>query len=294
MSDIVMLAATGNVERVANDPRQWIAQIKNDGVRGIKRNGRMVSRANIELPNRNLQRAFAAVADGFEGELVVRDGAHAKFNFNAAHSIVMSDDAPIDELILRVFDTIGGVSAGAITTPLLDDPKASARTRLLAVEQTFVPKTLTDRIEVCGNMLVTGDAAVRFFNDACTVGHEGIMLREVSAPYKFGRSTWNEGALVKLKETLTDEAYVWGCIQLKTKDGLQDALGSFVCKLASNAMVAFNLGTGTGFTKETRRFYWEKRAELLGKRVTFWYNGLTRSGKPRTPSFIGFRDPIDS
>lgn len=136
---------------------------------------------------------------------------------------------------------------------------------------------------------------------------EGVMTRDPNGRYKFGRSTTNEGILLKLKRFFDAEATVISAHELmhnaneevtnelgytersSHKAGMQgmDTLGKLSVKWGD---VEFDVGTG--FTAQQRAEYWEIKDELVGKKLTFKYQSVSPAGKPRFPVFLGFRTDV--
>ena len=135
------------------------------------------------------------------------------------------------------------------------------------------------------------------------------MARQPQGRLKFGRSTMNEGILLKIKRFDTDEAEIIGVVEQMEntnpdiKDNMGHAkrssakagkvpkgvLGALKCKWRG---VDFEIGTG--FTAEQRKQLWDIRDELPGRLVSFDFQGTGSKGRPRFPSFKGLRDKRDT
>jgi DNA ligase-1 len=141
-------------------------------------------------------------------------------------------------------------------------------------------------------------------------GHEGIMLRSMDGPYKFGRSTEREGYLLKVKRFTDGEAVIIGMEELyhnkneaftgelgQTKRrGLQENMvaGGIMGKLCVRDLktgVEFNIGTG--YTALQRKVWWRLRSKMKGRIVKYRFQEHGVKNKPRIASFVGFRDPRD-
>ena len=125
--------------------------------------------------------------------------------------------------------------------------------------------------------------------DMVSDGYEGIVIRYPGTPYKQGRSTVNEGCLLKYKRFKDDEAIIVDSYFLKDKNGKQRAeLGAFQVKDLKTGVL---FKVGSGFTKEERnRFICE---DLNGKIIKYKYQELSKYGVPRFPVFLGFRGSIE-
>jgi DNA ligase-1 len=139
-------------------------------------------------------------------------------------------------------------------------------------------------------------------------GHEGMMLRHPEGPYKFGRSTLNQGYLVALKEFEDAEGTVVDMEELmhNENEAETDELGytkrssSKEGKVPSGMMGKLILQTewgelrvGSGFDFATRREIFENFQAYHGRVVTFKYQPHGMQDKPRAPIFKGFRPEVE-
>jgi DNA ligase-1 len=143
-------------------------------------------------------------------------------------------------------------------------------------------------------------------------GFEGVMVRKPDGPYKYGRATFKEGFLTKVKPFEDAEATVIGFEEAMTNNNAAttNALGrtersshkaNLVGKDTLGALVCMNdilwpgqtFNIGTGFTDADRTHIWARRPAYLNRNVKFKYQKIGTQDKPRIPSFIGFRDIRD-
>ncbi len=136
------------------------------------------------------------------------------------------------------------------------------------------------------------------------------MLRGAEAPYKFGRSTFKEQFLVKLKRFEDSEAIILDVVQMhrNLNEAETDNLGYQVRSSKKSGMkpmplvgaisvkdvktgVQFEIGSG--FTEDQRSELWQKRKILSGLVVKYRYQPAGVKDKPRFPVFLGFRSGID-
>ena len=138
-------------------------------------------------------------------------------------------------------------------------------------------------------------------------GWEGVMVRDPSAPYKFGRSTVKEGILLKLKRFFDDEAVVVAAHELvhNANEATVNALGYKERSSHQENMVGMNkLGKftvawkdvefdiGTGFSDMQRQLFWNDPERMFGMKLTFKYQSVGPNGKPRFPVFLCFRTDV--
>ena len=139
-------------------------------------------------------------------------------------------------------------------------------------------------------------------------GYEGLIIRDPGGIYKFGRSTLNEGILLKVKRFEDDEGEIVGGYERmrNENEAVTNELGYTERSSHKSGMVpAGDLGgftvswrgvefdLGTGFTAEQRRQFWHEwnTGNTPGK-VTFAFQGVGTNGRPRFPSFRGFRHDL--
>jgi DNA ligase-1 len=146
------------------------------------------------------------------------------------------------------------------------------------------------------------------FNIALEQGHEGLILRDPAAPYKFGRASLKSEALLKLKPWRDADACIVGRNEefentnekVKSELGFskrssalagkvgKSRLGNLICKSPGFAD-AFEIGTG--FTEQDRIDLWGQ--DLIGRWVKFKYADTGGYDKPRHAVFLGFRAEED-
>lgn len=151
------------------------------------------------------------------------------------------------------------------------------------------------------------EALMMWENKWVQEGYEGLMVRDPGGVYKFGRSTLNEGILLKVKRFEDDEGEVVDYYERLKNDNesTTNALGyTERSSHKENMTPAGDLGgltvewkglhfnLGTGFSASDRIKYWSDKNSLVGQKVTFAYQGVGTNGRPRFPSFRGFRHDL--
>lgn len=272
---------------------------KIDGVRGIFKNGQLLSRSLKPLPNKALQHQVKEIYsyfDGLEGvdSEVVVGPANATDCYRRTNSLVMSHDVKVEKVRFLIFDRLG------------HDPyreRLKTLEKLNKIEYGDISFILLPQKQVS-----TPDQIIAYHNRYAAKGYEGVMLRCPNAPYKFGRSTLNEKYLLKYKHFSDDECIVIGFEELMTNNNEQERNELGYAKRSSkkeNLAGANTLGAlvveynglefriGTGFTQADRDHIWENRKKYLGKLVKFKYFAVGVKDAPRHPVWLGFRDKKD-
>ena len=270
-----------------------LASAKLDGVRAVVRNGVVYSRSNKPIPNKFVQAAFSHL-EHFDGELIVGD-PRSKTVYRDTVSHVMSHYKVDYDLRFYVFDHIRYPAMPYVQRIKEAKGKALLNNTAVAVH----PQTLVS------NLGALRELEERMLEE----GYEGLILRDPQAPYKNGRSTVNEGYLLKLKRFVDDEAVVIGFEerQHNENEATTNELGRTArSSHASGKSGRGDLGAllvlfediefaiGTGFTDAERSTIWNNQADYLGRLVKFKHFPIGMKAKPRHPVMLGWRDRIDT
>ena len=270
-----------------------LASPKIDGIRATIRNGVVYARSNQPFPNVNVQRKFGYL-EYFDGEFVL--GSPTRHDLcRATGGVTNSKEKPVDELSLFVFDHVEDLGK-----PYSD---RSDRLQFASLNK---PSVYFHHQQ----FVTTLDELLAYEEDCLNDGYEGLIVRDLDAPYKCGRSTAKEQYLLKLKRFTDAEAVVIGFEERMhngnaatvsalgrtkrssakaNKSGRGD-LGALVCRTAEG--VEFNIGTG--FSDADRALIWERRDQFLGQLAKFKYFAVGQKEAPRHPVFLSWRDRIDT
>lgn len=250
---------------------------KLDGIHFYHHNKKMNSRAFKALPNLELQTRFGNenILKNIEGEITIGNPV-AEDVFKKTHSFVMSrhiKEDMIDKVGLYIFD---------ITDK--DNLTFHDRYKLL---QSMADKFPEGVYLLEQTLVYSLEELLNFEKDALNKGAEGIMIRNPLSLYKFGDSTLAEKEIVKLKRFKDSEAII---IDIYPMIGHPEKAGGV---LVRDIKTKVEFGLGTGFTDEERKDIWRRHKAMIGKIVKYKYMKTSGYSKPRFPSFLGFRDPID-
>jgi DNA ligase-1 len=258
------------------------ASPKFDGIRGIIKDGVVLSNTLIPIPNKYIQECLGwSQYDGMDGELFVRD------NFNVVASSVMSVDGRPD-FEFQVFD-IWNVHR-----------EFEYRLTMLQMELDSGDNTIDPHIKLCRQELCYDTAELLAFEVECLeAGYEGICFRNENANYKYGRGTLSDGCLYKRKPFEDGEAVITGFEE--QEENLNDAsederglskrsshqankrgkntIGTILCY--SSEFGDIRVGSGTGLTKELRQFIWDNQELFLNKFLTYKFQRMGSLNKPR-------------
>lgn len=196
-------------------------------------------------------------------------------------------DAQADDSVFNIFDII----------PLVEfrtgQWNASLKNRIELLDAMRPVVDTMPNVELLPHIMVDLDTAAgkdqldRYAQDNVKAGFEGIMIKEMTAPYLCKRSTdW-----MKWKPTITVDLEVIG-VEEGTGRNL-NRLGAFVCSGEDHGKF-ITVNVGSGFSDSERDDFWINRNQLVGSTVEILCDVITQNQDGtyslRFPRFVRFRD----
>ena len=130
------------------------------------------------------------------------------------------------------------------------------------------------------------DVMRRFAEDAVTQGFEGIMIKDIGAPYECKRSSF----WMKWKPVMTVDLNIVGFEEGTGRNA--GRLGAIICEGVDNDR-NIRVNVGSGLSDADRDEYWHSRDDLLGRVVEVAADAVTQnqdgSYSLRFPRFVRFR-----
>jgi DNA ligase-1 len=130
------------------------------------------------------------------------------------------------------------------------------------------------------------DVMRRFAEDAVTQGFEGIMIKDVGAPYECKRNSF----WMKWKPVMTVDLNIVGFEEGTGRNA--GRLGAIICEGTDNDRL-IRVNVGSGLSDENRDEYWGAQDDLLGQVVEVAADAVTQnqdgSYSLRFPRFVRFR-----
>jgi DNA ligase-1 len=130
------------------------------------------------------------------------------------------------------------------------------------------------------------DQMRRFADDAVAQGFEGIMIKDLDAPYECKRSSF----WMKWKPTITVDLNIVGFEEGTGRN--EGRLGAIICEGDDNGR-RINVNVGSGLSDANRDEYWSARDQLLGDVVEVEADAVTQNQDGtyslRCPRFVRFR-----
>lgn len=280
-----MLAVKADVDKVKFPV---YVQPKLDGVRAVVKDGQVLSRTLKPIRNEHVQSLFGHL-EGFDGELVVGSPKDEKVFQKSTSGVMTKEGQP--EVTFYVFDKW--------------DEDASYKERYDKINR-YTPQEAVEFVQ--SSLVETAEGLVKANKDFLDMGYEGAIIRSPEGLYKFGRSTVNEGFLLKMKTFEDSEFKVVGFTEMlhnnnqattnavgltersSHKDNKEKSgkLGSLVVEYKDTTFEV-----GTGFTDSDRVEIFQNQDRYIGSMAKVAYQKSGMKDLPRFPSFKGFRDIDD-
>lgn len=277
----------------------WVSP-KLDGIRAIVLGGQVLSNTLKPFPSKFVQQTWGRPEfEGFDGELICGP-PNDRNVYQRTFSAVMTHGS-VEPVDFYVFD-------------LWNEAGANYERRFERMNNILVETGVeNNRIVVVEQHIASTWPTVENLEQSfLRNGYEGIMLRQPQTEYKFGRSTFLEQALLKLKRFTDSEATIIGAEELfhNNNEAVIDARGLTTRsthranKQASGLLGAIivrdvndgrEFRVGTGFDAQDRERLWHLhlKGQLEGLIIKYSYFNYGVVDLPRHPKFKGFRSPID-
>ena len=266
---------------------------KYDGIRGIPRNGTVLSRTGKPLPSVQVQREFGSLLP-FDGEFIEGNPTDEDV-YHRTESHVMSANKPGD-IHFYVFDF---TDESMLLKPFFER---------LECAESLLPKE--GKLHIVSHEYVDNEAQLLAYEQKrLQEGFEGIMMRSPFAPYKNNRSTFSQGWLLKLKRFEDAEGVLLDILEghnnhnelkydelgfAKRSDSKENKTPS---GMAGHYIVDFNgleLIVAPGHFKHHERIeHLKNKAQYIGRLLKFRYFNRGVKDLPRFPRAVGFRDEMD-
>lgn len=267
-----------------------IVQPKIDGIRCIILEGKVLSRTLKPIPNDYIRGHLNFMWENLNKPYLIDGELTVGQTFQSCSSGIMSKEG-VPDYEYHIFDYAQNIT----------DLKATYFNRITNIH-----------MEVDQALVYTRQSLDIAERNSLLQLNEGIILRNPNAPYKFGRSTFKEGALMKFKRFEDAEAVIVGMEPQYRNDNPAetdnlghtkhsshqenmtplDTLGTFLCIGITGEFkgIEFKVGSGKGLTKMRRKEIWKNRYKYDRKIIKYQYQKIGSKNKPRILTFIGFRE----
>lgn len=255
----LQLASTYHYTEAFNISDYWVSE-KLDGVRGYWDGDSLLTRQGHRI-NAPLWFTQNLGKEPIDGELWI-----SRNTFEKISGIIRKKNA-VDEEWLRVNYMIFDLPAH----------QGNFTERITAINE-LVQKINQPWIRAVEQVKIRDQQALlELLDQVINLEGEGLMLHKVDGYYTVGRTN----NLLKLKPYEDMEGEVIGYTDGRGK--YEGMMGALILRLDNG--VIFKIGSG--FSDKERR-----DPPTIGKKVTFQYNGINKSGVPRFAHFLRVREDI--
>lgn len=267
------------------------ASPKLDGIRASVVGCRLLSRTLKEIPSRYIFNMLSKpIYKGLDGELIVGPTTSPTCYRDTVSGVMAHDKEP--DFRYHVFDWWS-----------YDGPFKTRRIELAVRVARDFPDS--GRIVLVPHTVLSNRAELDAYEAShVKAGHEGIMVADPNAKYKFGRATAKGGELLKVKRFEDSEAVVLGIVEEQyngneaetnelgrtkrsTAQAGKSGKGSMGTLHVRDRKNGVEFHVGTGFTAADRAAMWLRPPIGLTIKYKFFPVGV--KDKPRHPVFLGFR-----
>ena len=259
-------------------------EAKLDGLRcvAVKSKGEVTLYTRSGTVLETLPRIKSAI-EALAADDIVLDGEVMGEDWSESASVVMSSKSKKDDskMLFHAFDLI------SIEDWKRQKSETHYRARLLDLQMVLGDTTGTP-FRYVKSVIANDEASLREFYSGCLEeGYEGVMLKDIGAPYQWKRSP----AILKLKPVATEEGVVVGWYEANANTKRAGQFGGFVV-LTPNGITT---RVGGGYTDALKsQIFSEGPDSYVGKIVECEHQPpFTNTGSMRFPVFCRFRDPSD-
>lgn len=266
------------------------ASIKYDGFRTAIKDGKTVLNSLRELDNLYTRHMLTSCPEleGHDGELVILPLNDNKC-FNRCQSAFRARDGQPDFRFV-VFDRVV--------------PENFELRWVTWRRPTYPDWVIVDNPTLIANR----DELDAFVEQVLADGHEGVILRAYGSGYKFGRSTFKDQWLLRIKPMETAEGVIvdFECEYANLNEATTNALGRSKRSSAKAGLVAKDtLGKLlvrtkrwgdvwiSGFSDDFADEVWRNKEKYRGELATFAYQEIGSLEQPRLAKFKGLRSRSD-
>lgn len=278
----------------------YLASPKLDGYRAFSSGGSIRTSSGSLIGNIHTRVIFSGYDfTGLDGELIVGHWSDKNAFHNTSGPVRRATGMP--EVKWYIFDDRSNPGLG------FSHRFNAAKNRVEALKEKGCSVELVPHV-----LLHSREELADFEKDALFEGFEGVMLRDPTGPYKFGRGTVKENLLLKVKRFITEEATIigleeqventnasgvdnFGRAKKSTSKETQIGTGMVGAFLVSSDLWAeeFRI-SASSMTHEARRNAWENPGEYLRQLARFKYFPHGVVDVPRHGVFEAIRGREDS
>ena len=275
-----------NGDFTITDPIKYPVRVeaKLDGLRcvAVKHRGEVSMFTRSGTPIETLPRIKAAI-EALKADDFVLDGEAMAGSWEDSASVMMSSKTKKDDsgMLYHVFDCVGFEDWQA------QKSEAHYHTRLLDISM-IIGDTQGTPFRYVKAITADDETELRkFYAECLDEGYEGVMLKDMAAPYRWKRSD----AILKMKPVATEEGVITSWYEAKESTKRAGQFGGFVV-LTPNGVTT---RVGGGYSDDLKsKIFSEGPDTYIGRIAELEHQPpFTPDGKLRFPVFCRFRDAAD-
>jgi len=275
-----------NGDFTINDPIKYPVRVeaKLDGLRcvAVKHRGEVSMFTRSGTPIETLPRIKAAL-EALKADDFVLDGEAMAGSWEDSASVMMSSKTKKDDsgMLYHVFDCVGFEDWQA------QKSETHYNARLLDISM-VVGDVQGTPFRYVKSTLAADETELRSFYAECLdEGYEGVMLKDMAAPYRWKRSD----AILKMKPVATEEGVITSWYEAKESTKRAGQFGGFVV-LTPNGVTT---RVGGGYSDDLKsKIFSDGPDTYIGRIAEVEHQPpFTPTGAMRFPVFCRFRDPSD-
>lgn len=276
---------------------------KIDGVRGLNPDGQLVGRSLKRFKNRHTSAIFSGPQyAGYDGELAAGVETDPDLCRKTTSAVNTIEGEPL--LKWHIFD---------LCAESVSHLGYEARYNMMKAFITAQHELgeLMD-LKVVPMYVVNNLQELLYWENVwLEMGYEGIIIRDPGKPYKNGRSTVREGAYLRIKRFIQEDAIVLDIVEGETN--LNEATVNELGRLTRSShqenkvpngmvgtLVCQDVKTGNQInvspgkmTQEDKIFFFQNQHLIKGRTISYKHFPHGVKDKPRFANFMHFRDEVD-
>lgn len=267
---------------IKSNGRRNVAIVRDGAVKHYSRNGKEVP--NFSFLNEQLLQLAEGEPVVFDGEVRGKEGSHIE-QYKAVQEVARrKEDIDVSGLVYVVWDCIPLRQWANQESGLYQQ----ARTRSLKERWERWIENVDDEEEILvkiskGWIVNNEEEMMERFEKALAQKQEGLIIKDLEAPYQFKRSN----AWIKLKCENDEDLPIVDFVERIERGVKTGILGAIV---VDRSGVKVHAPCGKGITHEDARKLWEDRKNLLGKTAKVNFMNVTADGALYLPKFVEIRD----
>lgn len=276
---------------------------KIDGVRAVHFTGRFTTRTLKPFANVNLMYFDSSFFAGLDGELAISSETSSSLCRDTTSAVTTINGPSAQQFTWHLFDYITPLTASKSYRHRHDDLRA----RVMNINN----HTSLGLVVIDYKIAYNREQLEEAHAEHIAKGYEGTIVRALNGAHKNGRCTPSEGAYLRIKDFVEEEAIV-----LALNEGFENnntpntnflgytvrsahkenkvpngMVGSLLCKdIKTGIEITVSAGA---MTHSERQFFLQNPKSIVGKAIKYKCMPFGKKDLPRFPTFVCIRPAVD-